>query len=530
MKTITILLLIFAISYANSAITNKNSVKNINQQFGEAFIEYKYKTNGYKQCDKIIYIFKDSELNFRPKGINPNITNIKWSLYNSLGVKYASTLNEITYKFTELSTIKTDKSVDFLTLELRNNQSDTVISKISIIVYDFYIDMNNEDITNKNKTVSVGDPIYVKVLTLPSSIPTSIFNVKWDIDGYIVGGYNLDNNSSKIVQIDYMKSKIKFYWFNSIQNANIIANITPIDNVNDKYTKSTIFQVQSPVISLNVDELTDSRIYSIADSDYWVQLSSLTPLHKGIFATCRITDYKNCKGSIKWLQIVETTQRIRTAPPNFFGAVLSGHHVLDGTYPYRFGISEVFSDSPGSYLSKLASREIIHDSFLTYPMFVSNVNDSIPIPLKELKWYWKAICKVETSIPLDKWDCNDLLVKNDHTISAEISDVTTLPSYNGNVLSLNENVNFINNVKIPYIQGKVLINNGGLPLVIINSNNDNVSTSNSGEYNFPINTVGKYTMTPSLKGYTFNPVSIEVNVISLVNDINNINFTATKIP
>ncbi len=528
MKTITILFLIFAISYANSAITNKNSVRNINQQFGDTFIEYKYKTNAYKQCDKIIYIHKDAELNFRPKGIDSSITNVKWSLYNSLGLKYTSTLNEITYKFIDLSTIKTDKSIDAFTIELRNNQNSTIISKTSIIVYDLYIDMNNEDITNKNKTVSVGEPIHVKVSTLPNGVLSSIFNVKWDIDGNTVGGYKLDNYSSKIINIDKNKNIIKFYWYNGIQNANVIANITPIDNVNDKYTISSLFQVHSPVINLNVDSLTDSRIYSITDNIYCIQLSSLTPIHKGILASCKVTDYKNCTGRIKWLQIVETTQRIRTAPTTM-GAVISGHHVLDGTYPYKFGIFEFFSDSPENSISPFATCHIVHDSFLTYPIFISNINDSIPIPLKELKWYWKAICKVETSSPNDQWDCNDLLDKKDHTISAEISDVTILPSYNGNVLGLIENVNFVKYDKIPYIQGKVMTINGGLPLVNIYSKNDCVSTSNSGNYNLPINIIGKYTITPYLKGYLFNPVSIEVDVKSLINNFDNINFTAIKI-
>jgi len=82
------------------------------------------------------------------------------------------------------------------------------------------------------------------------------------------------------------------------------------------------------------------------------------------------------------------------------------------------------------------------------------------------------------------------------------------------------------------ISGTVTVSSGGALLGVtatLSGNNSGTGTTDaSGNYTFTGLTNGSYTITPSLKGYTFNPTSIAV-VINGANATSN-NFTATPAP
>ena len=345
-----------------------------------------------------------------------------WQVTNSVDLKYTGTNNDGTFYTTNPGTAGTHTAVDV------------------------NISYSGGVITNQTQSVIVGQVISLTGSATPLDAVTSVL---WSIPEKKLSSWTADANASVPTPINPPdlngSGPVRFFWYDGgIKSVTYTATITG----GQKFTATTTFNVLRPKYTIGCDPATDVSSPNLAllggTPVFFFGDPNQTPTKQGITFHYEADPQWTLGGNTQWVQMVNSTNRVRTQGDPTTTATkqtittIKGTNCLDSSYPYKvFFPPNDTSDGPTIPLwadSISGDNVQAAESFQMWLMYKPLGDNSYWVPLRMLAWHWGATADHDSSNTTSaNWTLSNKSGQKDSE-----GDSTTYPSWVQNVTKLNQ--------------------------------------------------------------------------------------------
>jgi len=481
-----------------------------------AKMQYKIGTGAYKDVNGTIFVKKDTTVSFQvltPQGDTTFPDNPPVWKKNHAGTDTdlppAGATNNVTF-----DTVS-NAANDYYTITAKNPHDATNNVQANVVVFGIKLKKDGGDITDTN--VFAGQLMNMSADTTPYT-PTTF---SWIIDGKINGGWEANHIHSLEKPADLSHQTVAFYWSTG-GNKTVTFKVTV--ETGEDYTASVTFNAKRPDISVT------SRTTYASFQDNLLKLGEID-VTEGIYHERSAIPAGFGTGTTIWVQRIPSYdyKYEATAAFNYLSCrstlTTSALDTMDTVdYKYKPSTPDCATDSPDYGVGASVLYTYDTTSFETNLMYQPEGDQSIPIPISLVSWYWTAEGKIDKVAPTNSWSLDDFYNTNKFpTPTVTSTNCVDYPIWTGDSQSFPSGPAHYPQVDIikGTVSGDVI---AGVTISV--PGRPSVTTGVDGTYSLPVGGGGPvtYTVTPSKPGFHFNPASQDVTVDW--NIVSGINFTA----